>query len=122
MARILIVDDEALIGLALSLLLGDSGHEVDVAPNGRSALAKARQAPPDLVITDYMMPVMDGVQLIAALRADPALRGVKVILSTSISEPSVRARTDGFDAYLMKPATDAQVLAAVARLLGDGNG
>ena len=117
MARILIADDEAIISLALGMLLEDEGHEVATASDGRAALVMARDTPPDLLITDYMMPVMDGVELIAALRRDEALRGLPIILSSAIPEPVVRARTNGFDAFVQKPASEAAMLAAVQDLL-----
>ena len=117
MARILIADDEAIISLALGMLLEDQGHEVATAPDGRTALVMARDTPPDLLITDYMMPVMDGVELIAALRRDEDLRGLPIILSSAIPEPAVRARTNGFDAFVQKPASEAAMLAAVQDLL-----
>jgi CheY-like chemotaxis protein len=117
MARILIADDEAIISLALGMLLEDEGHEVATASDGRAALVMARDTPPDLLITDYMMPVMDGVELIAALRRDEDLRGLPIILSSAIPEPVVRARTNSFDAFVQKPASEAAMLAAVQGLL-----
>jgi CheY-like chemotaxis protein len=121
MGRILIVDDEALIGLSAAMLLEDEGHEVAIAAEGRTALAMARDVPPDLVITDYMMPVMDGVQLIAALRADKDLQALPIILSSAIPEPLVRARTNGFDRFVQKPVSDTALLATVRDLLGAGS-
>jgi CheY-like chemotaxis protein len=121
MARILIADDEALIALSIAMLLEDDGHEVAVASDGRMALAMARDTPPDLLITDYMMPVMDGLELIAALRGDDDLRTLPVIMSSAIPEPQLRARADGFDRFVPKPVSDATLLKAVRALLENRN-
>jgi CheY-like chemotaxis protein len=122
MGRILIVDDEALISLSVAMLLEDEGHEVAIAADGRTALAMARDTPPDLVITDYMMPVMDGVELIAALRADEDLQMLPIIMSSAVPEPSVRARVDGFDLFVQKPVSNSAILSAVRRLLAGRSG
>lgn len=122
MGRILIADDEALIALSVAMLLQDEGHDVAIAADGRTALAMARDVPPDLLITDYMMPVMDGVELIAALRMEEDFRLLPVIMSSAIPEAQVRGRTDGFDAFVQKPASDAALLAAVRRVLADRGG
>ncbi|MDJ0390110.1 response regulator [Roseomonas sp. E05] len=118
MARILVVDDEAIIALALSMLLEDHGHEVEVASNGRAALAAASNAPPDLLITDYMMPLMNGAELIAAIRSSDELRHVPIILSSAADEAQIRAATMAYDGFVAKPASKARILQEVERLLG----
>jgi len=70
MARILIVDDEAVIRRMLSTALELAGHEVFEASDGEEALARHREGPPDLVITDIVMPEKDGLEVIMALRRE----------------------------------------------------
>lgn len=81
-ARILIVDDDVDAREVFCQCLGP-GFEIEEAEHGKAALAKLRQRPFDLVITDFHMPVMNGLELIRALRADPALERIPVIVQTS---------------------------------------
>jgi CheY-like chemotaxis protein len=116
MASILLVDDEMIIALGASMILEDAGHTVLHASNGEAGLAKALEATPDLIMTDYMMPRMDGLQMINELRS----RGVTVpiILSTSVRESNLQLHSHRtFDAYLGKPYQDEALLETIARLL-----
>lgn len=79
-AAILVVDDESSIAEAIAEVLSWEGYRVSVAPNGLRALEMMRLSRPTLVITDYMMPLLDGVQLLRAMRADPQLAGIPAIL------------------------------------------
>ena len=118
MPRILVVEDEFIISLNASMLLEDEGFDVDVAYDGAEALKKVEANPPDLIIADYMMPVMDGLEMIARLRAQ-GWSG-PIILVTSIPEEKLPASYNGgHDAYLSKPYLANQFIAAVHRLLGD---
>jgi CheY-like chemotaxis protein len=119
MATVLVVDDEALIAMALEAALEDAGHRVATAANGRQGLERLAEAPrPDVVLLDMMMPVMNGPAMLAAMAADPRLRGIPVIVLSSLPEEAVRARVEGVAAVLRKPYTAEQVLAAIARALG----
>ena len=80
MATVLIVDDEQSIVDLLCELVREAGHNPVTAYNGRDALDLAQQQRPDLIISDVMMPLMDGYALLQALRADPALAHTMVIL------------------------------------------
>lgn len=117
MARILIVEDEFLIAASLEMALGEAGHAVRLAGNGRDALKAMDGFPPDVVVTDYMMPLMDGAELIARLRADPARSGLRIVLATAISQDALAGRVDGYDAYLSKPVREVDLLATIDRLL-----
>ncbi|MDO9714020.1 response regulator [Paracraurococcus lichenis] len=122
MTTILVVDDEALIALALEAELMDAGYGVVTAANGRQGLERLAEAPrPDLVLTDMMMPVMGGAEMLAAMAADPALRGIPVIVLSSLPEAAIRARADSAAAILRKPYTAEEVLGTIARVL-DGAG
>jgi CheY-like chemotaxis protein len=120
MTTILVVDDEPLIAIALEAELEDAGYSVATAANGRQGLERLAEAPrPDLVLTDMMMPVMGGAEMLAAMAADPDLRGIPVIVLSSLPEAAVRARADGAAAILRKPYTAEEVLGAITRVLGE---
>ena len=123
MTTVLVVDDEALIALALAAALEDAGYEVATAANGRQGLERLAEAPrPDLVLLDMMMPVMGGAEMRAAMAADPALSAIPVVVLSSLPEEAVRARVDGVAAVLRKPCTAEQVTDAVERALGGATG
>jgi len=95
MQTILLVDDEYSIVEVLTHLLEEEGYTVVTAANGRDGLDRASEKVPDLVITDLMMPIMDGDELLRELRKSAALRKVPVILITSAPAPGFR---DGWGA------------------------
>jgi CheY-like chemotaxis protein len=78
MAGILVVDEESDQRILLRRILERAGHEVSDAGDGTAALSAARESAPDLVVTDMMMPVMDGRELIRCPRGDPATAGIPV--------------------------------------------
>ena len=120
MTTVLVVDDEALIAMALEAALEDAGHRVATAANGRQGLERLAEEPrPEIVLLDMMMPVMNGPAMLAAMAADPDLRGIPVIVLSSLPEEAVRARAEGVAAILRKPYTAEQVLGAIARVLGE---
>src|SRR5689334_15693825 len=88
MRTIFIVDDEYSIVEALTDLLVDEGYLVASAGNGRDALTAMSEHPPDLVLTDLMMPAMDGRQLVRHMRLDEVLRRIPIILMSAASLPS----------------------------------
>jgi len=119
MTTILVVDDEPLIAMALEAELEDAGYVVITAANGRQGLERLAEAPrPDLVLTDMMMPVMGGAEMLAAMAAEPNLRAIPVIVLSALPEAAIRARADGAAAILRKPYTAEEILGAVARVLG----
>ena len=119
MTTVLVVDDEALIAMALEAALEDAGYEVATAANGRQGLERLAEAPrPEIVLLDMMMPVMSGPAMLAAMAADPGLRGIPVIVLSSLPEEAVRDRAGGVAAILRNPYTAEQVLDAIARALG----
>jgi len=110
--RILVVDDEPDLRFMVRLILERAGHDVMDAGHGAAALEKARGAPPDLVVTDMMMPVMDGAELIRRLRADPATAHLPILAVTGDAQLAVDA-----DAVLTKPWKSQQLLTAAIALL-----
>ncbi len=103
-ASVLVVDDSEVSRDLVAGTLRQQGYEVREAVNGQEALQQARERPPALVVTDLEMPICDGFALLSALRADPTLRDVPVIvLSTRGSDQDKqRAAALGADAYLVK--------------------
>src|SRR5829696_3704443 len=119
MTTVLVVEDEPLIAMALEATLEDAGHRVATAANGRQGLERLAEGPrPDVVLLDIMMPVMNGLTMLAAMGADPALRGIPVIVLSSLPEQAVRAGAAGIAAILLKPCTAEAVQDAITRVLG----
>jgi CheY-like chemotaxis protein len=103
--RILVADDDPWILRMVANVLGKRGYEVEVASDGEDALERALAAPPDLLITDVMMPKMDGWTLVKALRARPEMAFLPVIFLTGLSSDDDRIRGFrlGADDYMAKP-------------------
>lgn len=114
MLRILLVEDEALIVLVTSIALEEAGHHVMEAVDGVEGLKIAHQEQPDLIITDYMMPRMNGLEMIEKLR-DGGFEG-PIVLATAIPEANLPVRPK-YDAYLTKPFREKALLAVVERFL-----
>jgi CheY-like chemotaxis protein len=117
MAVVLVVDDEVGIAHLLSDVLSDEGHRVVVAANGHEALKRAEQERPDLVLTDFMMPVMDGAQLIKALAEHPDLKSVPIFLMSSAPEAALHDKCSGYAVFIRKPFMIYDVVDHVTRAL-----
>lgn len=120
MATILIVDDVATNRSLLGTVLRHHGHGVLEAPNGEQALAAARAEKPDLVVTDVLMPVMDGYEFVRQLRLDPETRKIPVVFHTAhYGEREARelALANGVSWVLTKPAAASLVVDIIARAL-----
>lgn len=112
MKRILVVDDERQITRMLRVSLQSSGYEVSVANNGLEALERIREAKPDLIITDLVMPEMNGVELTEAVREFDTTP--IIVLSVRESElTKIRALDKGADDYVTKPFSMPELLARV---------
>ncbi len=120
----LVVDDTASIRFLIRMNLELAGFEVDEAFDGVDALEILRSgAPlPDAVTIDVMMPRMDGISATQAIRADPALRDLVVVMVTTQGHPTSvqRGRDVGVDAYVVKPFDPDQLVATVADLVENG--
>lgn len=117
MATVLVVDDEFGISTLLKDVFEDEGHRVLVATNGRQALDRVAEERPDLVITDFMMPVMDGAALIRALAADHATEGIPVLIMSSMPEATVAERCPRYATFVRKPFKIYDVMDIVTDLL-----
>jgi CheY-like chemotaxis protein len=117
-ATVLIVEDEFAIADLLEMVLTDEGYEVVLAGNGRQGLERLAEGPlPDLVISDYMMPVLDGAGLIQAMQENEAQRDIPFIIMTSMPEATIRARIKGYAAYVQKPFQLSAMLQLVTSIL-----
>ena len=103
-AMVLIVDDDEALRRALKDRFEFWGCEVSVAADGREALATAAQCAFDLILLDLSMPVMDGFEVLAKLRADGHLADIVVLSAHGSVDKVVRALQDGADDFLTKPA------------------
>lgn len=116
---VLIVEDEAPIAEALTLIVEDAGYTAITAAHGKEALALAKELHLKLVITDLMMPHLNGIDFIAALRAHAEATGTEsppVVLMTAAGP--TRAREAGADAVLRKPFDITEIEALLQRFLG----
>ena len=122
MALMLVVEDEFGITELLDAVLTDEGHRVLTATNGKQGLEMLAAERPDLVFTDYMMPVMDGAAMLGAMAADPTLRGIPVVMMSSMREVAVAERCAGYVTFMRKPFRLTELVDVVERVLGGGEG
>ncbi len=116
---VLIVEDEESILLSLEFLLGKEGYAVDTARDGAAALHLLQARPPDLVLLDVMLPLIDGFELCRLIRDNPALRSPRIMLLTARGRETEIARgmALGADAYLTKPFSTRDLMGKVRGLL-----
>ena len=119
MSRVLIVDDSETIRTFLRMILEGENYEVDTATDGAEGLARAQKSLPDLIITDSIMPGMDGFGFLHALRADPFTEAVPVIMLTSGDphDPDHVAREPRPDAFIKKSSDFGPLLSEVRAAL-----
>lgn len=119
-AIIMVVDRDPHIRELEAHFLGRAGYSVVFADHGESALVEARVAVPDIVITEILVPRIDGLALCRQLKADPRTRDVSVLIF-SILAAAGRAREAGADAFLLKPLAEHALVETVDRLLEERN-
>jgi two-component system phosphate regulon response regulator PhoB len=117
--RILIVEDEEALTLLLRYNLEAAGYDVDTVARGDDADVRFKERPPDLVILDWMLPGLSGIELCRRLRARPDTRQLPIIMLTARGEESERVRglSTGADDYIVKPFSVPELLARVEALL-----
>ena len=124
MAKVLVVDDDDDIRFLIAYKLTSAGYDVTLAADGTRGLDAARRENPDLILLDWMMPEMSGVEVCTALRADPISQETPVILITARSQQAdiERGFAAGASDYVLKPFSPSELLARVTEILrGRGN-
>ena len=120
MATVLVVDDEFGIVDVLETILTDEGYRVLTACNGKQGLARLSEEKPEVILLDFMMPILGGGDMLRAMAAEPAYQRIPVIMMSSLGEEAVAKRCRGYAAFLHKPFRATALLSAVARVLGAG--
>jgi two-component system alkaline phosphatase synthesis response regulator PhoP/two-component system response regulator VicR len=123
MPRILVTDDEPNIVRLIQVNLERQGFQVETANNGAQALEKIRANRPDLLVSDVMMPEMDGFELLSNIRRDSVLENLPVIMLTAKAQDRdvLEGYTRGADMYLTKPFNPIELVTFAKRLLQSGN-
>ena len=118
-AQLLLVDDEPGVRESVKEYLQDSGFDVQVASNATDAWQMLQQKTPDLVISDIMMPKVDGYQFLKQLREDPRFKTLPVVFLTArgMTSDRIQGYQSGVDAYLSKPFDPDELVAIVENLL-----
>jgi two-component system response regulator MprA len=115
-AIILVVDRDPHVRELESHFLNQAGYAVEFAQNGESALEQARRIVPDIIITEILVPALDGLSLCRQLKADPRTHHTAVLVF-SILAAAGRAKEAGADAFLLKPLAEHTLVDTVRRLL-----
>jgi two-component system chemotaxis response regulator CheY len=118
--RAMTVDDSRTMRDMVAFTLRGAGFEVSMAEDGQQALTLLKTTTVDVLITDLNMPVMDGVTLIRALRADAKWRALPILMLTTESDPAKKAegRTAGATGWLVKPFNPEKLIEVVKRVCG----
>lgn len=115
-ALVLVVERDPNVRELEAFFLNEAGFSVDFADDGEAALALAREKLPSIIVTEIMVPKLDGLALCRRVKEDPALDGT-VVLIFSILAAHGRAREAGADAFLMKPLAERRLVQTVRELL-----
>lgn len=110
--KALVVDDARVARMMIANMMGELGFSVETAEHGEDALAQLDPTDlPEAIVTDWNMPVMDGAELAKAVRSDPTLRHIPILMISSESDPRrvVKALLAGVDEYLFKPVDRAML-------------
>jgi CheY-like chemotaxis protein len=120
--RVLIVDDERKNRQLIEVMLGEEGYQLVTATCGEDALEMIAAQRPDLILLDVMMPGMDGYQVAARIKGDPATAHIPVVILTALGDRNSKAHglSAGAIEYLTKPINRAELCACVRALLSAG--
>ena len=124
MARILVIEDERDLQQVVAYNLRQAGHDVATASGGQEGLRLAREAPPDLVLLDLMLPDMPGTEVCRALKREPATQGAAVVMVTAKGEEIDRivGFELGADDYVVKPFSVRELILRVRAVLRRAEG
>jgi CheY-like chemotaxis protein len=119
--RLLVVEDDPSLQKVLALRLQIDGFDVSTAGDGEEALEMIRSKRPDLVLTDLMMPQMDGIELTRSIKSDPDLQGIPIVVLTALMGQGERDHliSLGADAFVSKPYNSAELTRRIRELLGE---
>ena len=119
MSRVLVIDDDQIVRILLTAMLETGGYAVDIAPDGRQALGIIEKAPPDVVITDLVMPQMEGMEIIMTIQS--IAPEIPIVAMTGVSGGNLKylqaARRLGAAEILAKPVQREELFAALERIL-----
>ncbi len=120
--KLLVADDEPNIVISLEYLMKREGYQVLVATDGNQALETIQREKPALVLLDVMMPGKTGFEVCQAVRADPALEGVRILMLTAKGRDTdvSKGLALGANAYMTKPFSTRELVQKVAAMLEDG--
>ena len=118
-AKVLVVEDEDALATLLEYNLGKEGYDVSLAPDGEEALLRVDEEAPDLVILDWMLPKVSGIEVCRRLRQGPKTRNIPIIMLTARGEETDRIRglDTGADDYVVKPFSMSELTARVRAVL-----
>ncbi|MBU0479580.1 MAG: response regulator [Proteobacteria bacterium] len=117
---IMTVDDSASVRQMVNFTLSGAGYGVIEAEHGKDALAKLKAATVNMIITDLNMPEMDGIELVRAVRNDPALKFMPIVLLTTESQDTKKqeGKQAGATGWIVKPFKPEQLLGVVKKIIG----
>lgn len=113
---VLLVEDDAAVRSTLAAILHDEGCDIIIAPNGFDALVSLEQHNPDIIVLDWMMPVVDGQHFLQALREEYGRRTPVLVISAGRVSPET-ATASGADAYLQKPFDIDELMRVLSELV-----
>ena len=117
--RILVVEDDPVLAGMITFVLGREGFAVDLASDGRAAIARLQGPPPALAVLDIMLPHASGHEILETVRAQPGWSHLPVVMLTARNETGdlMRAFSAGADDYVAKPFQPEELVARIRRLL-----
>ncbi len=118
-ARLLVIEDEPSLAKVLQMRLQIEGFEVDIAFDGAEGMKMMGESPPDLVVCDLMMPVMDGLEVTRAMKSDPMFKSIPILILTALkSEKQMAAlQKAGADGFATKPYDGKELSSRIRELL-----
>jgi CheY-like chemotaxis protein len=117
MARVLLVEDEQSAADVLATILEFEGFSVTTAANGKRAIEMLRDVQPELIITDYMMPIMNGIEMSKVVRAMPEYAAVPILMTSAVAEEGLHKHASILSAFLRKPFQIEALLDTIRRPL-----
>jgi Response regulators consisting of a CheY-like receiver domain and a winged-helix DNA-binding domain len=119
MTQILLVDDTKTVLLLEGMLVQSAGFETVTAADGMEAIASVKRSPPDLIVMDIAMPVMDGIEACRILKANPQTKQIPIVMLTTMGDKKSieKARAAGCDDYITKPVQKQELIKKIKALL-----